>query len=255
MAGEHVWQVFMAGYEYNSGGLAMRSAQSPLKGRCRMESQPAVAGTNAAPLFRAAMFWAIAGIVYNLVEGIISVWLGAEEETLALFGFGVDSFIEAVSAVAIAVMVLRIWRSPDHPRSRFESTALMVTGWCFYVLSIGLVAGAGLNIWQGSQPRTTIAGVIISAISIGVMWIMLAAKLRIGRTLHSDAMIADARCTQVCIYMSVVLLAASGLFELTKIGYVDSVGAVAIAWFSYREGKEALDKAAGRETCCDHACH
>lgn len=220
-----------------------------------MESQSAVTGTDAAPLFRAAMFWAVAGVVYNIAEGTISVWLGAEEETLALFGFGVDSFIEAASAVAIAVMVLRIWRSPDHPRSRFESAALMVTGWCFYMLAIGLVAGAGLNIWQGNQPRTTIAGVIISAISIGVMWIMLAAKLRIGRALHSDAMVADARCTQVCIYMSLVLLAASALYELTKIGYVDSLGAAAIAWFSYREGKETLDKAVGRDSCCGHECH
>ena len=219
-----------------------------------MESQPVVAGANAASLFRAAMLWAIAGIVYNIAEGIVSVWLGLEEETLALFGFGLDSFIEAVSAVAIAVMILRIWRSPEHPRSRFESAALTVTGWCFYVLALGLVAGAGLNIWQNNHPRTTIAGVIISAISIAVMWIMLAAKLRIGRALHSDAMVADARCTQVCIYMSLVLLAASGLYELTRIGYIDSLGAAAIAWFSYREGKEAIDKAAGRD-CCDHACH
>jgi divalent metal cation (Fe/Co/Zn/Cd) transporter len=204
-----------------------------------------------APLFRSAMFWAIFGIVYNLVEGVVSVWLGAEEETLSLFGFGIDSFIEAVSAVAIGVMVLRIWRSPESPRSSFESTALTITGWCFHLLALGLLAGAALNLWQGNQPTTTIGGVVIAAISIAVMWIMLAAKLRIGRALHSNAMVADAKCTQVCIYMSLVLLAASGLYELTHIGYVDSIGAVAIAWFSYREGVEALDKAAGK-TCCGH---
>jgi divalent metal cation (Fe/Co/Zn/Cd) transporter len=152
------------------------------------------------------------------------------------------------------MMVLRVWRSPDAPRSVFESTALSVTGWCLYLLALGLVVGAGINLWQGKEPKTTLPGVIISSISIAVMWIMLAAKLRIGRALESQAMVADAKCTQVCIYMSVVLLAASGLYELTHIGYFDSIGALAIAYFSYREGKEALDLAAGKE-CCGHDHH
>ena len=95
-------------------------------------------------------------------------------------------------------------------------------------------------------------GVVISMISIAVMWIMLLAKLRIGRRLGSDAIVADARCTQVCIYMSIALLAASAIYELTGIGYIDSLGAVAIAYFSYREGVESLEKAAGQHTCCDH---
>src|SRR6187397_979954 len=101
-----------------------------------MSLTASTATSDHAPLFRAALFWAIFGIAYNLVEGVVSVWFGAEEETLSLFGFGVDSFIEAISALAIAVMVLRIWRSPDAPRSRFEATALTITGWCFYVLAI-----------------------------------------------------------------------------------------------------------------------
>jgi divalent metal cation (Fe/Co/Zn/Cd) transporter len=205
-------------------------------------------------LFRAALLWAIAGVVYNLVEGVASVWLGAEEETLALFGFGIDSFIEAVSAMGIAMLVLRVWRSPDAPRGRFESTALTITGWCFHLLAAGLVVGAGLQIYQGATPQTTWPGVVISCLSIAVMWIMLAAKLRIGRKLGSDAIVADAKCTQVCIYMSLVLLAASGLFQLTGWRYFDSLGAVAIAYFSYREGVEALAKAAGQDACCGH-CH
>lgn len=209
-------------------------------------------------LFRQAMSWAIFGIVYNLIEGIVSTWLGASDETLALFGFGVDSFIEAVSAMGIAVMVVRIGRSPDSPRGPFESRALWITGWCFYLLAAGLIIGAAYGVYLGSRPTTTVPGVIISCISLAVMWAMLQAKLRIGRALHSDAMVADAKCTQVCIQMSLVLLAASGLYEVTKyflgygIGYFDTIGSVAIAWFSYQEGKEALDKAAGRETCCDH---
>lgn len=211
-------------------------------------------------MFRAAMFWAVFGIVYNVLEGVLSTWIGLSEETLALFGFGLDSFIEAVSAVSIGVMVARIWQSPDSGRGRFEATSLWVTGWCFHLLAIGLVIGALLNLWQGNRPQTTWPGVVISTVSIAVMWVMLSAKLRIGRQLKSDAMVADARCTQVCIYMSIVLLASSALYELTAallgvgLSYIDGLGALAIAYFSYREGAESLDKASGKHTCCRHGC-
>ena len=205
-----------------------------------------------ASLFRAAFAWAVLGVVYNLVEGAVSTWFGMQDETLALFGFGVDSFIEAISAAGIAHMVLRIRSAPDSPRDRFEALALRITGIGFYLLAASLLVGAGLNIWQGRKPETTIPGVVISSISIAVMWIMLRAKLAIGRALHSKAMEADAKCTQVCIYMSFVLLLSSAIYVATGIGIIDGLGAIAIAWFSYQEGTEALAAAAGKEHGCNH---
>jgi hypothetical protein len=74
-------------------------------------------------------FWlAIFTIGYNLLEGLVSVYLGAQDEALTLFGFGVDSFIEVMSGVGILAMVLRIRQAPETPRSQFERTALRVTG-------------------------------------------------------------------------------------------------------------------------------
>jgi divalent metal cation (Fe/Co/Zn/Cd) transporter len=202
-------------------------------------------------LYRAAMAWAVFGIVYNLIEGAVSTWFGAADETLALFGFGIDSFIEAISALGIAHMVWRIRTQQHVERDRFERGALRITGVCFYLLAASLVIGAAINLWQGNAPESTLAGVVISTISILVMWLMLWSKLKIGRALHSDAMVADAKCTQVCIYMSLVLLAASGLYALTQIGWLDAVGALLLAWFSVQEGREALEKAAGKHHC-DH---
>jgi len=40
-------------------------------------------------------------IFYNLAEGIVSVYFGLEDETLSLFGFGLDSFVEVISGVGI----------------------------------------------------------------------------------------------------------------------------------------------------------
>ena len=203
------------------------------------------------PLFRLAMWLAIISIVYNLAEGIIATWFGAQEETLALFGFGVDSFIEMISAIGIAHMVWRIERNPHSERTPFEVLALQITGVCFYLLAAGLVVGAALSVIYGSTPQTTLSGTIIACISLAVMWALLKAKMHVGRKLNSAPIIADARCTLACMWMSGVLLASSLLFHYTGIRFIDAIGALGIAWFSYQEGREALGLARGKE-CCGH---
>lgn len=72
------------------------------------------------------------------------------------------------------------------------------------------------------------------------MWLLVPGKSWAGQKLDSSPILADANCTMVCIYMSFVLLAASLIYELTGFGFVDSMGAIALIYFSYNEGKEAL---------------
>lgn len=204
-------------------------------------------------LFRLAMWLAVISIVYNLAEGIVATWFGAQEETLALFGFGVDSFIEMISALGIAHMVWRIQKNPRSERTGFETLALQITGVCFYLLAAGLVIGAVASIVYGSPPQTTLAGTIIACISLAVMWALLKAKMHAGSRLQSAPIIADARCTLACMWMSGVLLASSLLFHYTGIRFIDAIGALGIAWFSYQEGREALDIARGKECCGHHA--
>ncbi len=190
---------------------------------------------------------AIFTIVYNIVEGLVSVFLGAHDETLALFGFGVDSFIEVISGFGILQMVLRIKMNPDSPRTRFEITALRITGWGFYILSLGLLAGAALNFYLGHKPETTFWGIVVSLVSIIVMTILYRSKIYYGKRLKSEPVIADGRCTLVCIYMSLVLLGSSVIYEITGFGWIDTIGALGLAWFSFNEGKEAFNKAKGKE--------
>jgi divalent metal cation (Fe/Co/Zn/Cd) transporter len=150
-------------------------------------------------------YWlALFTIGYNLLEGVISVYLGVQDEALTLFGFGVDSFIEVMSGIGILGMVLRIRRNPDTPRSRFEQAALRVTGTAFYLLGAGLAATAAYNLLTGHKPATTIPGIIIALISIAVMWLLVRGKRRTGHALSCSPILADANCTMVCIYMSVV---------------------------------------------------
>ncbi len=198
-----------------------------------------------------ALWLALITIFYNLGEGIISITFGVQDEALTLFGFGVDSFIEVLSGLGILAMVLRIRRNPDTPRSQFEQTALRITGAAFYLLAAGLGVTAIYNLSAGHQPTTTVPGVVISLLSIAVMWALVRAKRRVGRELNSAPILADANCTMVCIYMSVVLLVASLVYQLTGFGFVDSIGAIGLIYFSVREGREAFQKAAGLECGCE----
>jgi divalent metal cation (Fe/Co/Zn/Cd) transporter len=83
------------------------------------------------------------------------------------------------------------------------------------------------------------------------MYYVARSQIKTGEALQSQAIISDARCTIVCIYMSVVLLLSSFIYEVTGFAYADAIGAVGIIYFSIVEGKEALEKAKGNE-CCSH---
>lgn len=202
-----------------------------------------------------AIWLALFTIFYNLAEGLVSIHFGIQDETLTLFGFGIDSFIEVASGMGILAMVLRIRANPDTPRSQFEKSALRITGTSFYLLAAGLAATAVLNLVTGHKPETTLPGVIISLVSISFMWLLVMAKRRVGHALHSAPILADANCSLVCIYMSLVLLAASFVYQLTGFGFIDSFGAIGLIYFSVKEGREAFEKAAGAEACsCGEGC-
>lgn len=203
-------------------------------------------------LYKIAFGLALFTILYNTAEGLVSTYLGFEDESLALFGFGSDSFIEVISGLGIAHMIIRIQSQPDSKRDSFERTALRITGFAFYVLVLGLIVSSGFTIWSGHKPVTTFWGVVIAVVSILVMWFLVIWKRRVGHRLHSDPILADANCTVVCMYMSVILLISSGIYELAGIPYIDSIGTLGLAYFAFKEGKECFEKANSEKYC---SCH
>ena len=191
-------------------------------------------------------------IFYNLIEGMVSVFFGVTDETLSLFGFGIDSFVEVLSGIGIWNMVRRMRHDPEANPGPFEKKALQITGTAFYILAVGLVVTAGISLYQGHRPETTFWGIVIGVISIFTMWALIHFKVKVGRQLDSDAILEDANCTKACLYLSFTLLLASLGFELTGIGGIDSIGAILIAIFSFREGRESFEKSRGEPCSCDH---
>ncbi len=203
-------------------------------------------------LWKYAFYLAIFTILFNIAEGLVSIFFGLKDESLTLAGFGMDSFIETISAIGIAVMIIRIRRNPGEQKSRFETAALKITGWCFYALAVILAIGAILNLVQGNKPGSTIPGVIISLISILFMLGLIYGKKLLGKKLNSPPLIADANCNLVCVYMSIVLLITSALYHFLPFGWIDTLGTAGIIYFSVKEGMESFEKAKYSESCDCH---
>jgi divalent metal cation (Fe/Co/Zn/Cd) transporter len=205
-------------------------------------------------LYKWANVLALITIFYNIMEGLVSVYFGVEDETLALFGFGLDSFVEVISGIGIWHMINRIRKNVGINSDNFERQALKITGTAFYILSVGIIVTALINMYQDHNPDTTFWGIVISLVSVFTMGSLIYYKIKIGTRLGSQAIIADANCTKACLYLSIVLLASSAGYELTGMGGIDSIGAVLIAGFSFREGRESFQKAKGIACRCQEKC-
>src|SRR5574340_794160 len=206
-------------------------------------------------LYRWAAMLAVFTVFYNVAEGLVSVFLGLDDESMALFGFGLDSFVEVISGIGIWHMGRRYRnKHRNEDPDRFEQRALRITGAAFYLLTAGLIIVSVADLLRGHRPVTTFWGIIVSVVSILTMWLLIRYKLRVGRKLNSEAIIADAHCTRACMYLSFVLLVASAGYELTGIGSLDSIGTLAIAGLSFKEGREAFGKAEGKRCGCKGNC-
>lgn len=201
-------------------------------------------------LYSRATALALITIAYNIIEGLVSVHFGLEDGSMALFGFGVDSFVEVVSGIGIWHMVRRIRSSGSETPDRFEETALRITGTGFFVLAAGLSAASAVDLYRGHRPETTVWGIVVSVISIAAMWLLIRFKVKVGKELGSEAILSDAACTRACLQLSIVLLLASVGYELTGIGGIDSVGTFVIAGLCLREGREAFEKAKAKSFAC-----
>ena len=181
---------------------------------------------------------------------MVSVYFGNSDDTLVLLGFGIDSFVEVISGIGILHLVLRMQHSEVKNHDKFERLALRITGISFLLLAGGLVAASILNLVNKSAPETTLSGIIISSASIITMYFLMNYKLKTGKALNSEAIIADAHCTKTCLYLSFILLISSLLYEFLKISYIDIAGSLGIAWYAFSEGRESLEKARKNQIAC-----
>ncbi|MCI4660022.1 cation transporter [Cryobacterium zhongshanensis] len=172
-------------------------------------------------------------ITYNVLEAVIAIAAGNVASSAALIGFGLDSIVEVLSAVAIA------WQfsAPD-PEKR-EKVALRVIAYAFFALAAYVIIEAGLSIFGLREAARSPVGIVLAAVSLAVMPFLSWFERRTGRELGSASAIADSRQTLICSYLSAALLMGLVLNSLLGWAWADSVAALVIAAFAIREGLEA----------------
>ncbi|HZQ90453.1 MAG TPA: cation transporter [Terriglobales bacterium] len=180
---------------------------------------------------------------WNLAEGAASVAAGALAGSIALLGFGLDSVIEVASGSAL------IWRLryQDHlRRETAERMALRTVGICFLALALYVLADSVQSLVRCDAPEASRLGIAVAIVSLIVMPVLARAKRGVARDLESRAMRADARQTDICAYLSAILLAGLLLNALLGWWWADPVAGLAMVPLIAREGVRALQ---GKECC------
>ena len=183
-------------------------------------------------------------IAWNTLEGIIAIVAGGLANSISLVGFGIDSFIEVTSGSAL------LWRMmvdrDEVKRERNERLSLKTVGGCFLGLSAYIAYESVSDLVLRKAPESSIPGIILACVSLIAMPLLSRAKKHVGKELSSAAMHADARQTDFCFYLSVILLV--GLLLNATLGWwwADPVAALGMVPIMVKEGIDALK---GR-TCC-----
>ena len=184
-------------------------------------------------------------IVYNSLEGLISIIAGLVAGSVSLIGFGIDSAIEMTSGAAL------LWRlnhefSPER-RESAERITLKVVGFCFVVLAIYILYDSVSILIRHEAPERSIPGIVIAAVSVVVMPLLARSKRKVAAGIGSAAMQADSRQTDFCTYLSAILLCGLGLNALLGWWWADPIAALVMVPIIANEGIGALKG----KSCCD----
>ncbi len=192
-------------------------------------------------------------IGWNVVEGVVALAAALLAGSVALLGFGIDSFVESASGGVL------VWRLLAERRGiaaedveRLDARAHKLVGASLFLLAAYIAVDAAVALWTREAPRPSVAGIAITIVSIAAMRWLASAKRRAARRLGSRALDADAFQTTACFWLSIITLAGIGLNAALGWWWADPVAALGMTWFIGREGAEAWR---GEECgCADPAC-
>ncbi len=190
---------------------------------------------------------------WNVIEGVVSVAAALMAGSVALLGFGIDSFVETTSGL-ILIWRLRAERRARDPEEieRLDQRAHKLVGLSLFLLAAYIGVDATMALITRERPEPTIVGVAITALSLAVMWWLARAKRQTARALESRALEADSFQTTACFWLSLLTLAGIALNAAFGWWWADPVAALGMTWFLVAEGREAWR---GEDCACGSGCH
>lgn len=218
----------------------------------RIEAAPRTAS------IRTGIIIEIVTISWMIVEAVVAIGAGFASHSVSLQSFGIDSLIELFTGGVL------LWRLNVEQRmllvgadvaatteqiEGIERRASRFVGWALYALAVYILLDIAYGLVTRQRPESSVWGIglaLAATVSMPVLWFV---KRRVAARIGSAALRADAACSIVCAYMSVTLLIGLGLTRLFGWWWADSLAALALLYFIVREGREALEKASGRDSC------
>ena len=179
---------------------------------------------------------------WNLAEAIVAVGAGLFAGSIALIGFGFDSLIESLSGSIL------LWRLHGiEGEEKREQLAQRMVGGSFFLLALYVAFEAGKSLLHREEPEASMVGIVLSVVSLIVMPLLARAKRRVAASLNSCALAADSRQTDICAYLSAILLVGLLLNALFGWWWADPVAALCMLPMILREGSEAVQA----RSCCN----
>lgn len=177
---------------------------------------------------------------YNILEGFVSIGSGIIARSIVLVGFGLDSFVEALSGTIL------IWRLRNHSgdaekERSLEKKAVKFVAYTFFVLAIYVAYEAIKKLYFHEMPEGSLIGIIVAVFSIIIMPILADQKRKVGEKIGSRALVADSRETVACFILSITMLIGLLLNYFLSWWWADPLASLIIVWFLIMEGRELFE--------------
>ena len=182
-------------------------------------------------------------VVYNLAEAAVSLLFGKIANSIALIGFGLDSIMESLSGMVLIWRLQKHGKITEEEEERIERKAMKFVAVTFFILGFYVLYQSLRKLIVKDIPEPSLPGIIIAVISIIVMPLLSYQKMKTGRQIQSQALVADAKETFACALLSIALLLGLGLNYAFGFWQADAAAGLLIVIFLFREGLESWEEA------------
>lgn len=189
-------------------------------------------------LYQKGLYLEYFTVAYNIVEAVLSILFGSIARSIALVGFGLDSIVESLSGMILIWRLRQYGRISEEEEERIEKKAQKFVALTFFLLGVYVLFQSAKKLILKEIPDPSLPGIIIAIVSLIVMPVLSYLKLKTGKQIESNALIADSKETLACSFLSLALLLGLGANYLFGFWQADAIAGLIIVFFLMREGIE-----------------
>ncbi len=177
---------------------------------------------------------------YNILEGLLSIFAGSLAGSIALIGFGLDSFVESMSGGIMIWRFRKAGKISEEEEEKIEKRATKLIAYSFFILGAYVLYESGKKLVLQEIPHPSLLGIIVAVASSIIMPILFYLKYQTGKAIGSRSLVADSKETLACVFLSIALLIGLTLNYLYGLWQADPIVGLVIVVFLIMEGYETV---------------